>query len=900
MTDANAATETVSKSLSNNIKRLGSLLGTIIREQHSEDAYQLVEKVRKLAKTRRSGEATAHDELVSLIHSLEDERLNVLIKAFSTYFQLINIAEDQERIRVLREREADDNLVESIDEALARFVEQGLSAEQVMEMLETVEVRLVLTAHPSEAKRQEVLIKLREVALMIRDSERISLLPREETLLSDRLAERIEELWHTRPTRATKATVADEVQFGLYFITTTIMNEVIDIHEDLRHALEKYYPDADWERLPIVLRFASWVGGDRDGNPNVTADVTLQTLATLRDAVREAYLADVDALRLSLTQATDEIGASDDMIQSVTPSAGAETPQGHAASKYPGEVYRQQMDLIYYRLETDAYRTSEELINDLQMVVDSLQKNGAHRAAAGRVYRLLQKVRLFGLHLVPLEIREDASRHRAALAELFRLYGLAYDYTNMPEEQKQHLLTNELRNARPLFPEEPNFSDVTNEVIATWRTIATAYERYGTDCIDTVIASMSEYPSDVLTMLLFAREVGIEEHIEIVPLFETVDDLIRAPQVMKTLFENPEYDDYLKTQNYHQQIMLGYSDSNKDGGYLASNWNLYKAQASLSDQCKASGVRLTLFHGRGGSIGRGGGPTNRAILAAPLGSLHGRIKITEQGEVIGFRYSNPEIAHRHLNQVLHAVLISTAKLNDRHVPDEWRAIMNKITETGRTTYRDLVYESKGFLDYWQQTTPISELSRLQISSRPTKRSSGGFSAMRAIPWVFSWMQSRAIIPSWFGVGTALDAVTKDKDRLAQLQKMYEEWRFFRALLKNLQLDLVKADMGIAELYAGLAEDDLRKEYFTRIKREHTLAAAQVTVITGQEFLLESAPVLHTSIERRNPYVDPLNFIQVKLLEDIREIEQGTRDYDDKLRLVLATINGIAAGMKTTG
>jgi phosphoenolpyruvate carboxylase len=470
----------------------------------------------------------------------------------------------------------------------------------------------------------------------------------------------------------------------------------------------------------------------------------------------------------------------------------------------------------------------------------------------------------------------------------------------MPEQQKQHLLTNELRNARPLFPEATTFSDVTNEVIATWRMIATAYAKYGPRCIDTVIASMSEQPSDVLTMLLLAREVGIEQHIAIVPLFETVADLINAPKTMKTLFANPEYAAYLKTQDHHQQIMLGYSDSNKDGGYLASNWNLYKAQAAISEACMDAGVRVAFFHGRGGSIGRGGGPTNRAILAAPLGSLHGRIKITEQGEVIGFRYSNPEIADRHLNQVLHAVFISTAKLNDRAVPQAWHTLMDELAETGRVAYRDLVYESEGFLDYWQQTTPISELSRLQISSRPAKRSAGGFSAMRAIPWVFSWMQSRAIIPSWFGVGTALETVTKDQASLKMLQEMYVEWRFFRALMKNLQLDLVKADMGIAEHYASLAEADLRAEFFTRIIREHTSASAQVVAISGQQRLLETAPVLLNSIERRNPYVDPLNFIQVKLLRDLRALEPGTPIYDEKLRMILATINGIAAGMKTTG
>jgi phosphoenolpyruvate carboxylase len=892
--------DTISSELSADIKRLGKLLGIIIEEQHGNEALALVEQVRQLAKSRRAGEQTANNDLITLINSLDDHHLRVLTKAFGNYFQLINIAEDQQRIRVLRHRERNGNERENISAALATLKEKGLTASEVRDMLAKIEVRLVLTAHPSEAKRKEILIKLREMALMMRHSDRMTLLPREEKALSDSISERIEELWHTRPTRATKATVADEVQFGLFFITNVIMDEVVDIQAELHAALVEHYPQADWSEIPIVIRYASWVGGDRDGNPNVTADVTLQTLQTLRKAARKTYLADIDQLRYSMTQATDEIGATDEMINAVKPLEGSASPQGQAASKYPGEVYRQQIELIYHRLETDAYHSAEELLNDLNQMIDSLQANGAVRAAHGRLYRLMQKVRLFGLHLVPLEIREDARRHRVALAELCRVYGLSDDFMNVPEHEKQRMLTAELQSNRPFFPDTPHFSDVTNEVIATWRMIATAHETYGKHCVDTVIASMSEHPSDILTMQLFAREVGIEDDIEIVPLFETVDDLIRAPQVMTTLFDNPEYDRYLQGQNYRQQIMLGYSDSNKDGGYLASNWNLYKAQAALGEVCQARDITLTFFHGRGGSIGRGGGPTNRTILAAPLGSLHGRIKITEQGEVIGFRYSNSEIADRHLNQVLNAVIISTAQLNDRPIMGEWQTIMEALAETGRKAYRDLVYESEGFLDYWQQTTPISELSRLQISSRPAKRSAGGFSAMRAIPWVFSWMQSRAIIPSWYGVGTALAGITDDPAKLETLQAMYVEWLFFRALMKNLQLDLVKADMGIAQHYAGLADAPLRDEFFTRIRQEHELASAQVIIISQQKHLLETANVLLTSIERRNPYIDPLNFIQVKLLQDLRELNTNSREYERKLRMVLATINGIAAGMKTTG
>ncbi|MEO0560963.1 MAG: phosphoenolpyruvate carboxylase, partial [Chloroflexota bacterium] len=593
-------TDTTTAALSGDIKRLGSLLGTIIQEQHGTDAFDLVERVRKLAKARRGGDAAAHAELVELIDSLDDNALRVLTKAFSNYFQLINIAEDQQRIRVLRARESDGVQTESLEEALAMLREKGLGADDVRAMLERIEVRLVLTAHPSEAKRQEMLMKLRDIARMMRDSDRMALLPREEDDLTAALAERIEEMWHTRPVRATKATVSDEVQFGLYFLTDVIMDEVVDIHESLRAALQAQFPEGDWDLVPQVVKFASWVGGDRDGNPNVTADVTLETLATLQDAARRAYLADVEKLRDSLTQAADEIGARDTIITAVAPTSG-DSIRGELVSKYPGEVYRQQMELIHHRLATSAYTHADELLNDLGIIVRSLKDNRAARAARGRVYRLMQKVNLFGLTLVPLEIREDAGRHRAALAELFAAYDIAEDFDALPEAEKQTILTAEIQNARPLFPEDPAFSDVTNEVIATWRMIAMAYRHYGPSCIDTVIASMSEYPSDVLTMLLFAKEVEITDHIEITPLFETVDDLIRAPEVMSNLFENPVYSAYLTGQGMRQQIMLGYSDSNKDGGYFASNWNLSKAQASISARCAEYGVAVTFFHGRGGA-----------------------------------------------------------------------------------------------------------------------------------------------------------------------------------------------------------------------------------------------------------------------------------------------------------
>ncbi len=537
----------------------------------------------------------------------------------------------------------------------------------------------------------------------------------------------------------------------------------------------------------------------------------------------------------------------------------------------------------------------------MRIVSDSLKANQGEFVANGTLRRLMDKVRLFGLHLVPLDIREDARLHRSTVAELLRYYGQAEYYDDLPETDKQALLTHEITSPRPFFPVEPNFSETTNRVIATWRMIARAHRKYGNSVIDSVIASMSTAPSDVLTMLLFAHEVGVQDDVDIVPLFETIDDLIAAPEIMTALFKNPEYAKHLAIRGMRQQIMLGYSDSNKDGGYLSSNWNLYAAQQALAEICVKHGVALELFHGRGGSIGRGGGPTNRAILAQPPNAFQGPIKITEQGEVIAYRYGNEAIARRHLQQVIHAGLTALGAPAQINVLPEWREAMDTISAAGEETYRKFVYETPGFLDYWNQGTPINELARLPIGSRPAKRSKGGFESIRAIPWMFSWMQSRAIIPSWYGVGTGLASYADRDGGLSTLQTMYKEWSFFTALVENVELDIAKADMGIAGLYATLVSDEqTRMEIYLQMQNEHERARRYICQIMGQEDLLDHMPFMQLSIERRNPYVDPLNYIQVTLLRRLRALTPGTADSDVLLEAVLASINGIAAGMKTTG
>ncbi len=883
--------------LSQDIKFLGNLLGQIIREQHGERAFELVEEVRAVAKARRAGDPDAARALARITRDASQEDQMILTKAFGNYFQLINIAEDLERIRVLRQREMKGSMAESVAAAIETLHAAGSTAEDIRALMERMQVRLVLTAHPTEAKRKEVLIKLQNIAdYMTAFSSGMT--PREARKLGSAIAEKVEELWHTRPTREARPTIADEIDFGVYFITSRIMSITVDIYEEIRAALMTHYPEADWTDIPPIIRFASWIGGDRDGNPNVTGDMTINALKVLRDAANACYREDIRYLHAHLTQSLSEIGASDELRRDIEndPDAAPEI-----AGCYPGEIYRRKMHSIASKLQRDEYPSSGPLLKDLVMVDRSLRENHGLRVANGVLWRLIQKVKLFGLRLTPLDIREDARRYAITIDELFRHYGIAPNYLDLPEAEKQSLLMREIASERPMFPAKPDFSDVTNEVIATWRMIPEAYSQWGSRVIDSAIASMSTAPSDVLTMLLFAVEVGIADDIDVVPLFETVEDLRNAPDIMAWLYQNPIYRSHLQKRGMIQQIMLGYSDSSKDGGYLASNWGLYKAQEQLCTTGNRYGVTTELFHGRGGSIGRGGGPTNHSILSQPPVTMRqGRMKITEQGEVIAYRYSNPEIGRRHLNQVLHAMLFASGTNNRQPPQGDWLEMMAELAATGERTYRTMVYETDGFLDYWNQATPIHELSQMTIGSRPAKRRAGGFESIRAIPWIFSWMQSRAIIPSWYGIGTAFSAAIEDGN-LRLLREMYTQWTFFTTIVDNAELDIAKADMGIADLYDDLVEDEeIRKQFFNAISGEHQRAIEVVNQVKEQETILGSSTVMKVSIERRNPYVDPLNFIQVAILRDLRKLDPDTPEYENRLTACLATVNGIASGLKNTG
>ena len=897
--------------LSRDIHLLGNLLGELIVEQHGEEALRLVEDFRKLAIQRRAeGDPALLEELWRRVLALNAGEREILIKAFSNYFQLINIAEDIQRARVLRQRERGGIVRESVADAVRSLLAAGLGAADLANLFDHLRVRLVLTAHPSEAKRKEMLVKLHAISEMMDRHDREDFPPRERAVFLAALREQIEALWQTPANRSTRKSVMDEVDFGLYYLTSVIMDVVIDVYEDLIRSLDEACPEADWSQPQSLLRFASWIGADRDGNPNVTADVTLQTLATLRRAALQLWLREVAQLQEQLTQTV----AKGQDVAELRATLAQQPDAAQLEARWPGQPWRQLLQVVGRRLQATldegpgAWTDSHELIDELERIRHSLIANGSRQVANGSLLRLIRKLRLFGLHLVPLEMREDAGLHRDALDELFRFYGIEDDYTGLPETAKQALLTQEIANPRPFFPTDAShFSENTQRVIRTWRMVADAHARYGAIVIDTFIASMSQAPSDMLAMLLLASEVGVADHLELVPLLETIDDLYGGPAIMRALFANEAWMRHLQARGrrggLHQQIMVGYSDSSKDGGYLASNWHLYRAQQLLTETCAEHGIALQLFHGRGGSISRGGGPTNLAIRALPPGSLQRGTKITEQGEVIAYRYGNRDIGRRHLHQVMHAMLLALGSPQEVAVEPAWAEAMSALSELGHAAWRDFVYGSEDFLAFWQQATPIGELARLPISSRPAKRSTaGGFGSIRAIPWTFSWMQSRAIVPSWFGVGHALETwCAQEAQGLDLLRVMYRSWPFFNALLENAQLDVAKADLGIAGLYAReLVEDEaLRTRYFSRIEEEHARTWRMLCAVTGQESLLENNPVIRRSIERRNPYVDPLNFIQVALLQELRAAPEAS-DQDAVLREVLATISGIAAGMKTTG
>lgn len=932
--DPSNQTQATRQRLSTLIRMLGELLGKTIIDQEGEATLQAEERLRLLAKSARSGDEAAGQQLTQAIAELANDTSVAAanLKAFSAYFQLVNLAEEQERVQILRRRadEAFDQGVpmdESIEDAFATLKREGRSSEDVQQILNGMAITPVFTAHPTECKRRTVRQILKQVSELLTLYRSHDVLSRDLPRIRQQLHDHIVLLWQSDETRERKPTVMDEVRnTGLYFFENTLLDLVPRVYEEFERALANVYPDGNF-RVPSFLRYGSWIGGDRDGNPFVTTEVTRKVLSAHQTVVLEYYKQQIRELYELLSISKHRAEFSESFLANLEQEmAAGDIDEDDTVQWFASEPYRQKLILMYRRLERtlvwaqqpwhdrdegdSIYQSRDALLADLESIRESLVENRGEALVRGPFARLMRAVKVFGFHLATLDVRQHARHHRSAAGEIFESNLSVEDYSSLNEAQRVELLTQEILSPRPWTGGRDEsgsfgFSDPTDETLTLFRLIASAQRNIGAESMTTYIISMTQDVSDLLEVLLLADDAGLNGKIDIVPLFETVADLKAAPDVMSRLFENEAYAAHLAQRGDRQQIMIGYSDSNKDGGYLQANWMLFQAQRNLAATCHRHNVKLTLFHGRGGSLGRGGGPANRAILAQPPESVQGRIRITEQGEVVSSRYSNPEIARRHLQQLIHATVCSAGERPSYDKIDAWSQTMDQLSEIAYQKYRKLV-EHDDFLEYFKHASPIDQIGNLNIGSRPShRRATQTLDDLRAIPWVFAWTQSRTNVPSWYGVGTALeswlaaDGANRD-DRLGALRTMYAQWPFFRTLLRNVHLGMGRADLAISKRYATLAEQ-AGENVFAEIQREFELTRDHLLDVTQDDALLDTEPWLQRSIALRNPYLDPLNFIQIELLKRWRA--QSTTDPEQQrelLQAILQSINGVAAGLQTVG
>ncbi|MEJ2666950.1 MAG: phosphoenolpyruvate carboxylase [Deinococcales bacterium] len=905
MTNGNRSRHEASSQLSADVKFLGGALGTVLRELEGERLYALVERVRSDTKRRRAGEPGAAVELQALIASQDLATAERLLRAFTVYFQLINLAEEIHRVRVNRLREAhatpSSPRPESVAEAVASLARQGWTRAQVRAFMEGLDVQLTLTAHPTEVKRYTVRLKLERVAEAVRLLSERELSPQQEARLRREVFAEIATLWQTRELFAEKPTVLDEAKSALYYFRRSLLDSNPRLMQDMEDALDAVYGPGQGPPLPTVVRFRSWIGGDRDGNPFVTPEVTREATTLQAEVALDAYLRDVDGLVQRLSQWERRVTLSRAFRDDLAGLMATEGPP----RRFPEEPYRQKLAYVHRFLEREraALRGAgaggypggaSRLVDDLALIETTLEQSQGARAARAFVRPALYRARVFGFHLAPLDLREHSAKHERAVAELVRFADVASDYAGLDEDAREALLSRELESPRPLAPTGAPLGEDAERALAFLAEIRRTQRHFGPEATGSYVVSMTEGVSDVLEVLVLAKQAGVRE-IDATPLFETEADLHAAPAVIARLFDIPVYRRHVEERGV-QEVMIGYSDSNKDAGFLAANWALYQAQEGVARVCREVGVPLRIFHGRGTSIGRGGGPAGQAILAQPPGSLGGRMRITEQGEALADRYADPDLAHRHLEQVVHAFMLSSARdagpLTD--VPERYRAAMVRAAAAAKERYRALL-EADGFLDFYQTVTPIQEISRLNIGSRPARRAGdASLDSLRAIPWVFSWTQCRANLPGWYGLGTGLAALPEGLP-----EEMVSEWPFFRTMLDFAQMSLAKADLAIFERYLELAPAPLAERFGALIREEYALSADQVERASGQP-LLERDPTLARAIELRNPYVDPISFLQVELLKRLRGLPLESPDREGLEYAVLVSLLGVAAGMRNTG
>ena len=879
------------------VRSLGHTLGRTIATLEGEKTLATVEALRTLAKRSRAGESAAARSLAQAVSRLTPaEALNQAM-AFTLYFELVNLAEENFRIQLLRQRNqkhraalaaglASDPMRESIEAAVRELKAAGVTKARMQKLVKQLAIELVFTAHPTESKRRTMLEKLATLGGILRGHT-------------------LEEIQHA----------PDDIkrEIGLWYFDRTLFQLLPRLHEDLQGALDRHFPGVKAPRR--WLSFGSWIGGDRDGNPGVTAEVTAQVLQMNRRMAIRKLADSLSRLAGSIT-VSERRARFSSLIRRMAETCRASSElMTRVGSRYPREHYRIILSSLREQLlaqadanllapvDPAATRTTAGEVRDvLQAIKSDLLHGAAAPLAGGELKDALTAVDVFSLSMARLDLRQHSAWHAKAVAEILG----RPDYEQLAETEKQALLTETLQTAAPLDDERvAGLSGDARLVLDPLQLAARAQTDYGADSLGIYVISMTNEVSDVLEVQLLQVMAGVR--LSIAPLFETLDDLQRAPAILSGLCSNPAYATVLDWQGRHQHVMLGYSDSNKDCGYLTANWALYQAQDAIMAVCRKHKVKVTLFHGRGGSIARGGGPAAKAILAQPVGLKDGGIRVTEQGEVLSTRYHDVDLAHRVLEQMAYGVLLGAneAQRGARRLPKHWVAAMEKMSAASLAAYRACVHDDPDFLMFWRQATPIDEISELNYGSRPTYRRKGSVSVadLRAIPWVFSWMQSRFNFPGWYGLGSGLDAILcRGPEGEKLLREMYRGWPFFQTTIANAQLTMCKADMSIARLYASLVEDEgVREQVLTRIVEEFRLTEKAVLAITGQSELLENEPVLARSIKLRNPYVDPLNYLQVEMIRRRRGGGRLKKADLEGIRAVLElTVNGIAGGLKNTG
>jgi phosphoenolpyruvate carboxylase len=907
--------------LRDDIRFLGRILGDTVRSQEGEPVFAIVERIRRTSiRFYRDEDEVARHELEATLNSLSHGQSIQIIRAFSYFSQLANIAEDQHHIRRTRAHAlaASTPREGTMAHALARARDAAISQSKLQNFFTNAIVCPVLTAHPTEVRRKSTIDREMEVAHLLAERDHLRLTPEETAANEEALRCAVLTLWQTSMLRGSRLKVVDEIANGLSYYDYTFLRELPRFYAALEDQLFSTDPAWDSFELPSFLRIGSWIGGDRDGNPFVTAEVLRQASGMQSERALKFYLDEVHLLGGELSLDARLVTVSD-QLKDLAERSPDRSPHRR------NEPYRLAVSGIYARLaatarafgqaersrhavgEAPPYAEAAEFVADLGILDRSLTANGSATLARSRLRSLRRAANTFGFYLAGIDLRQNSEVHERTVGELFEMTSPDSDYAGLPEVARISLLCEELKTARLLSSPFLRYSAETASELTILREAADAHRRYGKAAVPNYVISKTNGVSDLLEVGLLLKEAGLlrprerELDVNIVPLFETIADLRNCGSIMDELLAVPEYLCLLESRGRAQEVMLGYSDSNKDGGFLTSGWELYKAEIALIDTFRRHGVTLRLFHGRGGSVGRGGGPSYQAILAQPSGVVKGQIRITEQGEVIAAKYSHAEVGRRNLEILAAASLEATLLQPDQAAPrEEYFAAMEELSHHAYRAYRNLVYETAGFERYFWESTVIGEIANLNIGSRPASRkNSMSIEDLRAIPWVFGWSQCRLMLPGWYGFGTAIKAwlVARPRDGMRILSEMYREWPFFQTLLSNMDMVLAKSNIAIASRYAGLVEDtELREAIFPRLRAEWQYTIEMLLAITGQQALLDQNPLLARSIKNRFPYLDPLNHVQIELLKRHR-----AGDTDERVvQAIHLTINGISAGLRNSG